>query len=407
MATSQNPQNPQNGRPRPPLTPEQRARRMARIRARRKRQQRARLLLALCVLVVLALIIFAVSRLLKKDAPADADKNDVPVSTPAASQPEGGDPDDSEPAIDAAAVAAAEAAQRIQEVMATMQDNCTKDAAHPTDPATWNEAGKALMDRLEADPYYHQYGFTASVEEISAAHTARRQSISAWQEADFVDTPDVYPYFIAVNRAASTVTVYTADEEGRYTVPYMAMVCSGGDDTPLGFYYSPISYNWRLLSGPCYGQYATRIFKGYLFHSVPYYTQYKDDVEYDQFNQLGTLASLGCIRLMVVDVKWIYDNCPIGTPVVIYDDANDPGPMGKPGTIYTDPKDESMRGWDPTDPDERNPWPEQYRTGTTIRSQAAWDEFNAAMADGRWKNSINGGKLRGFSTDSSVEGTRG
>ena len=84
--------------------------------------------------------------------------------------------------------------------------------------------------------------------------------------------------------------------------------------------------------GPSYGQYATRIYSSYLFHSVPYYSQHKDDVEYDEFNKLGTIASLGCIRLAVVDVKWIYDNCPLGTPVVIYNDKENPGPMGKPGT---------------------------------------------------------------------------
>lgn len=82
--------------------------------------------------------------------------------------------------------------------------------------------------------------------------------------------------------------------------------------------------------GPSYGQYATRIFDSYLFHSVPYYSQHKDDIEYDEYNLLGTSASLGCIRLEVVDVKWIYDNCPLGTPVLIYADAENPGPMGKP-----------------------------------------------------------------------------
>ena len=32
---------------------------------------------------------------------------------------------------------------------------------------------------------------------------------------------------------------------------------------------------------------------------MPYYSQHKDDVEYDEFNLLGTRASLGCIRLAV------------------------------------------------------------------------------------------------------------
>ena len=185
------------------------------------------------------------------------------------------------------------------------------------------------------------------------------------------------------------------------------MVCSGGADTPLGFFATPVNYDWRLLAGPSYGQYATRIWDSYLFHTVPYYSQHKDDIEYDQFNQLGTQASLGCIRLLVCDVKWIYDNCPIGTRVVIYDNADDPGPMGKPGTIYTDPTDESKRGWDPTDPDSVNPWDAAFRSGTAIRSEAAWNEWNDAQNDGRWNGSINPTDLQGWSTDSSVEGTRG
>lgn len=110
---------------------------------------------------------------------------------------------------------------------------------------------------------------------------------------------------------------------------------------------------------------------------------------------------------MVVDVKWIYDNCPVGTTVVIYDDAATPGPMGTPGTIYIDPDDETYRGWDPTDPDAANPWDEHYRTGTTIRSEAAWAEWDAAQDDGRWHNTINPADLQGYSTDYKTEGTRG
>lgn len=75
--------------------------------------------------------------------------------------------------------------------------------------------------------------------------------------------------------------------------------------------------------------------------------------------------------------------------MVIYDNADDPGPMGKPGTIYTDPADESKRGWDPTDPDSANPWMQHSRSGTAIRSEAAWNEWNDAQNDGRWNGSIN------------------
>lgn len=248
----------------------------------------------------------------------------------------------------------------------------------PDPQLAWNEAGKAVIESIGAQIE----GFSPAVQEG-------------------------FPYLLAVNRAACTVTVYTADDAGEYTVPYMAMVCSGGPDTPTGFWNTPVNYGWRLLAGPCYGQYATRIWDCYLFHSVPYYTHHKDDLEYDEFNKLGTSASLGCIRLAVVDVKWIYDNCGIGTPVVIYDDAENPGPMGKPGTLYTDPADEQKRGWDPTDPDPANPWGTQYLAGTAIRSAAAQADWDAAQADGRWNDSINPTDLQGWSHDSAIEGTRG
>ena len=145
-------------------------------------------------------------------------------------------------------------------------------------------------------------------------------------------------------------------ENGGYTVPYKAMVCSVGLNgaTPTGSYNTTDKYTWRLLSGNVYGQYATRITGHYLFHSVPYVTQNKADLEYDEFNKLGEAASLGCIRLSVEDAKWIYDNCPKGTPVTIYD-SNDPEPLAKPTPIKIDTND-SRRVWDPTDPDPSNPW---------------------------------------------------
>ena len=179
-----------------------------------------------------------------------------------------------------------------QQVQQTAALNATNTAPSVKDPAQWQANAQALMARLQAEENLTKKGFT-------------------------IQQKEGFPYLLAVNRAASTVTVYAANEAGQYVVPYMAMVCSGGTDTPLGYFSTPVNYHWRLLSGPCYGQYATRIWSSYLFHSVPYYTQHKDDLEYDEYNKLGSLASLGCIRLEVVDVKWIYDNCPEGTIVQV------------------------------------------------------------------------------------------
>lgn len=316
-------------------------------------------------------------------------------------------PIDEEALAAAAGVSRTTAESRIAAVAAETEALCTNTPAVVHDPDGWNAAGKALMDQLEADPAYQNWGFTASVAGISAADHDILSAVSKWQDINGMTLPESYPYLIAVNRAADTVTVYTPDAEGRYTVPYMAMVCSTGPDTPVGFFYTPVNYDWRQLYGPCYGQYATRIVDSILFHSVPYYTPHQDDVEYDQYNRLGTPDSLGCIRLAVRDVRWIYRHCPIGTPVVIYDNAEDPGPMGKPGTIHIDPADETMRGWDPTDPNPENPWPAEYRRGTTIMSEAAKADQAAEEQAGTWAEGLNPTDLQGFSTDSSVVGTRG
>lgn len=164
------------------------------------------------------------------------------------------------------------------------------------------------------------------------------------------------PYYIKVNYKANAVTVYKKDDSGKYTKAVKSMVCSCGDATPTsGVYSISDKYSWRLLQGNVYGQYACRITGHILFHSVPYTKKDKSSLEYWEYDKLGTSASLGCVRLTVQDVKWIYDNCASGTQVEFYGDSN-PGPLGKP-TAQKISSDTEVRGWDPTDPDKSNPWP--------------------------------------------------
>ena len=166
---------------------------------------------------------------------------------------------------------------------------------------------------------------------------------------------DEHPYYITVNLTDNIVTVYEKDETGNYTVPIKAFYCSGGESTPEGTFQTIEKYEWRALFGDVWGQYATRITGHYLFHSVPYLEKDKTTLEYDEYNKLGSTASAGCIRLCVKDVKWIYDNCPIGTTVKMYrgnvEEPLQPAPVKKINTA-----DLKRRGWDPTDPDSANPW---------------------------------------------------
>lgn len=175
---------------------------------------------------------------------------------------------------------------------------------------------------------------------------------------DYTDAPqdNGCPYYVKVNRQKNVVTVYALDEDGYYTVPVRAMVCSVGkeDGTPTGTYTTKDKHTWCSLVGGVYGQYAYRIDGQIMFHSVPYYSMNKDDLETAEYNKLGEAASLGCVRLAVADAKWIYDNCPTGTIVTIYDsDYN--GPLGKP-TSERLTVGEKKSVWDPTDPDPENPW---------------------------------------------------
>ena len=169
-------------------------------------------------------------------------------------------------------------------------------------------------------------------------------------------------YYIKVNYGAQVVTVYTKDSNGKYTVPVRAMVCSTGTYTPTsGTYRTLAKGNWWPLYGDVYGQYSTHIYDGILFHSVPYLESgNKSSLEYWAYDQLGQRVSMGCVRLTVEDAKWLYYNCPVGTQVEFYSSSN-PGPLGKPSTMKISDAPANVRGWDPTDPDPNNPWPEYLK----------------------------------------------
>ena len=167
------------------------------------------------------------------------------------------------------------------------------------------------------------------------------------------------PYLVAVNRSMNAVTVYGLDENAMYTVPVKVFVCSVGREghsTPAGRYTTLERYDWRLMVDNTWARYAIRIYKGIMFHSVGYFQKAADTLEYDEYNKLGSPASLGCIRMRVTDIYWLYANCPTGFTAVIYDDPTCPGPLGKPTAQIIDTTDELRRNWDPTDPDPNSPW---------------------------------------------------
>ena len=153
-------------------------------------------------------------------------------------------------------------------------------------------------------------------------------------------------YWIKVNKKKNVVTVYAKDGSNGYIIPVKSFVCSGGNGTPIGTFYTPAKYRWKELMGPSWGQWSTRITGGILFHSVYYNSRNNNNaLSVSAYNKLGTTVSHGCIRLTAGDAKWIYDNCSLRTKVTIFS-SNDLGPFGKP-TAY---KLSASHTWDPTDP---------------------------------------------------------
>lgn len=168
-----------------------------------------------------------------------------------------------------------------------------------------------------------------------------------------------HKYCVGVNRKMNVVTVYEKDANNEYTVAVKAFPCSvgiGGEqgETPLGTFQTSDKYEWLKMVDGSYAQYTLRIQDQIWFHSIPYTAQDKSTLESEEYNKLGTPASLGCVRLRAGDAKWLYDNLDWRCIVFIYD-SDTPSPLGVPEFKKMD-LNSPNKGWDPTDPDKNNPW---------------------------------------------------
>ena len=198
-------------------------------------------------------------------------------------------------------------------------------------------------------------------------------------------------YKLEINCQQNVINVYEKDINGKYTKCIKAMPCSTGYATPTsGTYYLKkyAGWEWKGLFGDVYGQYTTQVTGNILLHSVPYTRKYdKSSLEYWEYDKLGTAASMGCIRLNVANARWIFYNCEAGTPVTFYMDSN-PGPLGKPASQKISSQTE-YRGWDPTDPDPKNPW-NNYNKPTPPKEDEKNIIENAIPDNNEIENDVNG-----------------
>ena len=163
-----------------------------------------------------------------------------------------------------------------------------------------------------------------------------------------------YPYEIHLLRNHNVIIVYGMDEKGEYTKLVNVFTCSTGyyNETDLGEFEIGLQMRWGYLMADLYGQYSSQFNYNQLFHSVPYRSMDLNNIEWEEYEKLGTAASSGCVRLSTIDAKWIFEHCFSGTKVKVYD--SEELPVEKP--IQCVIREDSLyRGWDPTDDDPDNP----------------------------------------------------
>ena len=123
------------------------------------------------------------------------------------------------------------------------------------------------------------------------------------------------PYLIYVNLNEQKTYVYEGSSNN-WTLE-KDFPCSSGmesEATPKGVYTITGRGDWfysdEYEQG---GKYWVQFWGDYLFHSLPYDETQNTIVDYT----LGVPASHGCIRLAVEDSKWLFENMPDDTKVII------------------------------------------------------------------------------------------
>lgn len=188
---------------------------------------------------------------------------------------------------------------------------------YPNPAAYISEENEAVM--VPAEPYASVLGyvgtFSTSPEyapgQLSLTHPAQKYTISR----------------VEVNKAMQMVTVYGTNEVG-FTKPMKYFLCSTGNPTSLTpngtFYARPLTYAapgnpWYYFQlHDCWILYCTQLSGDICFHSLTFNKLGVQSLSQSAYADLGHPASHGCVRLMVEDARYIWENCG-GLPVDISD----------------------------------------------------------------------------------------
>ena len=122
-------------------------------------------------------------------------------------------------------------------------------------------------------------------------------------------------WLIVTDTSACKVAIFAGSKGNWSTVKYIS--CSPGKpSTPTIKGEFKVTGRGLSFGKPSYDcWYYTQFYGDYLFHSVIYNKGSKTSI---QDGRLGMQLSHGCVRLNINDAKWIYDNIPNGTKVIVF-----------------------------------------------------------------------------------------
>lgn len=123
------------------------------------------------------------------------------------------------------------------------------------------------------------------------------------------------PYLIYLSLSKQTTYVYkNIDNSWSLEKEFPCSTGIEGQETPKGVFYITNRGDWfysdEFKQG---GKYWIQFMGDYLFHSVPFDESQSTILD----DTLGIPSSHGCIRLKVEDSKWLYDNLPNDTKIII------------------------------------------------------------------------------------------
>ena len=123
-------------------------------------------------------------------------------------------------------------------------------------------------------------------------------------------------YLILVDTSRNEVGIYNGTgNAGSWNMVKLISCTSGASNTPTVKGSFTVGSRGIVFGDGYSCWYWTQFYNDYLFHSVLYYPGSQSHV---MDGRLGINASHGCVRLEIQNAKWIYDNIPSGTKVIVY-----------------------------------------------------------------------------------------